>query len=81
MANETATRNGQGSQQASESGRLNNLQRIAQRKQQVRSLPSSKKLEKLAVYSSCKVYNKFIVVITSAVENAVVPTLKLPFIC
>jgi len=55
MANDNPTRNGQGSQQPSESGRLNNLQRIAQRKQQVRSLPLSKKLEKLAVYSSCKV--------------------------
>ena len=55
MANDAPTRNGQGSQQPSESGRLNNLQRIAQRKQQVRSFPLSKKLEKLAVYSSCKV--------------------------
>jgi len=55
MANDNPTRNGQGSQQSSESGRLNNLQRIAQRKQQVRSFPLSKKLEKLAVYSSCKV--------------------------
>ena len=57
MANDYPTRNGQGSQQPGESGRLNNLQRIAQRKQQVRNFPMSKKLEKLAVYSSCKVGN------------------------
>ena len=38
-----------------ESARPNNLQRIAQKKQQVRSYPRNKKLEKLAVYSSCKV--------------------------
>ncbi len=32
-----------------------NLQRIAQRKAQVRTYPKTKKLEKLGVYSSCKV--------------------------
>ncbi|XP_064613968.1 histone acetyltransferase KAT2A-like [Liolophura sinensis] len=34
--------------------RPNNLQRIAQKKTQVRKYPRNKKLEKLAVYSSCK---------------------------
>ncbi|ESO96746.1 hypothetical protein LOTGIDRAFT_143660 [Lottia gigantea] len=33
---------------------MNNAQRIAQKKQQVTSFPRNKKLEKLAVYSSCK---------------------------
>lgn len=37
-----------------ESSRQNNLQRIAQKKAHVKSWPRSKKLEKLAVYSSCK---------------------------
>lgn len=32
-----------------------NLQRIAQRKAQVKNYPKNKKLEKLGVYSSCKV--------------------------
>ena len=35
--------------------RLNNIQKIQLRKQQAREWPLSKKLEKLAVYSSCKV--------------------------
>jgi histone acetyltransferase len=35
--------------------RLNNIQKIQLRKQQVREWPHPKKLEKLAVYSSCKV--------------------------
>lgn len=35
--------------------RLNNIQKIQLRKQQAREWPISKKLEKLAVYSSCKV--------------------------
>ncbi|KAJ8301572.1 hypothetical protein KUTeg_020559 [Tegillarca granosa] len=34
--------------------RPNNLQRIAQKKSMVRNYPRTKKLEKLAVYSSCK---------------------------
>ncbi|XP_074659125.1 histone acetyltransferase KAT2A-like isoform X2 [Tubulanus polymorphus] len=34
--------------------RPNNLQRIAQKKAQFRNFPRTKKLEKLAVYSSCK---------------------------
>jgi len=34
--------------------RMNNIQRIQLRKQQVREWPRSRKLEKLAVYSSCK---------------------------
>ena len=38
-----------------EFSRPNNLQRIAQKKNQVRSFSRPKKLEKLAVYSSCKV--------------------------
>lgn len=43
---------GQGS--TGEMSRPNNLQRIAQKKHQVRSYSRNKKLEKLAVYSSCK---------------------------
>ena len=35
--------------------RQSNLQRIQQRKQAVRGWPIDKKLEKLAIYSSCKV--------------------------
>jgi hypothetical protein len=38
-----------------EMSRPNNLQRIAQKKSQVRNFSRTKKLEKLAVYSSCKV--------------------------
>ncbi|KAH3876567.1 histone acetyltransferase KAT2B-like [Dreissena polymorpha] len=38
-----------------EMSRPNNLQRIAQKKALVRTFPRPKKLEKLAVYSSCKV--------------------------
>jgi len=34
---------------------INNPQRTAQRKVQARNYPRNKKLEKLAVYSSCKV--------------------------
>lgn len=34
--------------------RQSNLQRIQQRKQAVRMWPQDKKLEKLAIYSSCK---------------------------
>ncbi|CAH1789009.1 unnamed protein product [Owenia fusiformis] len=37
-----------------EMSRPNNLQRIQQKKNQVKSYPRNKKLEKLAVYSSCK---------------------------
>ncbi|XP_064648356.1 histone acetyltransferase KAT2A-like isoform X2 [Lineus longissimus] len=37
-----------------EMSRPNNLQRIAQKKSQVRNFSRTKKLEKLAVYSSCK---------------------------
>ena len=35
--------------------RQSNLQRIQQRKQSVRGWPPDKKMEKLAIYSSCKV--------------------------
>jgi len=45
-----------------EMSRPNNLQRIAQKKALVRSYPRSKKLEKLAVYSSCKVDNSIVIV-------------------
>ena len=45
-----------------EMSRPNNLQRIAQKKQLVRSYSREKKLEKLAVYSSCKVDNPFMFV-------------------
>lgn len=36
--------------------RMNNIQKIQLRKQQVREWPHPRKLEKLAVYSSCKVF-------------------------
>lgn len=39
----------------SELSRPVNLQRIAQRKAQIKTYPIRKKLEKLGVYSSCKV--------------------------
>lgn len=39
----------------SELNRPANLQRIAQRKAQIKTYPTRKKLEKLGVYSSCKV--------------------------
>jgi len=56
MTSEAPQKNGQGQTQPSETGRVNNYtQRVAQWKQQVRSFPRSKKLEKLAIYSSCKV--------------------------
>ncbi|XP_077555533.1 gcn5 acetyltransferase [Haemaphysalis longicornis] len=48
---------GQNNPQGSSGGepnRQNNLQRIAQKKAQVKSWPLNKKLEKLAIYSSCK---------------------------
>ena len=35
--------------------RMNNMQRIQLRKQQVKEWPRSRKLEKLAAYSTCKV--------------------------
>lgn len=38
--------------------RQSNLQRIQQRKQALRSWPIDKKLEKLAIYSSCKADNE-----------------------
>ena len=41
--------------QASEMNKTNNFQRIAQKKQLVSSYSRAKKLEKLAVYSLCKV--------------------------
>lgn len=40
-----------------EMSRPNNLQRIAQKKAMVKNYSRTKKLEKLAVYSSCKVIN------------------------
>ena len=43
-----------------EMSRPNNLQRIAQKKALVRSYSRTKKLEKLAVYSSCKVDNSLL---------------------
>ncbi|KAK7005041.1 histone acetyltransferase KAT2B [Biomphalaria glabrata] len=42
------------SQSTEISHKTNNLQRIAQKKMLVRSFPRNKKLEKLAVYSTCK---------------------------
>ena len=38
-----------------ELSRPTNIQRICQKKSQVKAYPRAKKLEKLAVYSSCKV--------------------------
>ena len=55
MAHDLASRTPPGGTIQTDSSRPNNLQRIAQKKQQVRSFPRPKKLEKLAVYSSCKV--------------------------
>ncbi|KAK6170523.1 hypothetical protein SNE40_018897 [Patella caerulea] len=54
---EEVTVNGKSSttqENAADMTRLNNAQRIAQKKLQVTSFPRNKKLEKLAVYSSCK---------------------------
>ena len=53
--NDLAARPAAGGSIPTDSSRPNNLQRIAIKKQQVRSFPRAKKLEKLAVYSSCKV--------------------------
>ncbi len=52
---ELSARNMPGGGSTSEMSRPNNLQRIAQKKNQVRTYTRNKKLEKLAVYSSCKV--------------------------
>lgn len=40
-------------------GRVSNVQRIQQKKAQVRAWPRDKKLEKLAIYSSCRVSTLF----------------------
>ena len=42
-----------------ELSRPTNIQRISQKKNQVKEDPKQKKLEKLAVYSSCQVYPLF----------------------
>ena len=55
MPSENHSRSGPGASNGGDTGRPNNLQRIAQKKQQVRQFARNKKLEKLAVYSSCKV--------------------------
>ena len=55
MPSENQSRPVPGVSNGGDTGRPNNLQRIAQKKQQVRQFPRNKKLEKLAVYSSCKV--------------------------
>jgi len=44
----------EGSKEDSNKQRQSNLQRIQQRKQSVREWPQDKKMEKLAIYSSCK---------------------------
>ena len=46
--------NGNGEQQQQQQQRKSNLQRIQQRKAAVRQWPMDKKVEKLAIYSSCK---------------------------
>ena len=55
MSPDITTRSGLSAGSTGEMSRPNNLQRIAQKKAQVRNYPRTKKLEKLAVYSSCKV--------------------------
>lgn len=55
LASSAGSRQGCQPTATGEMSRTNNLQRIAQKKTQVRNYPRPKKLEKLAVYSSCKV--------------------------
>lgn len=38
-----------------EPARLSNLQKITQRKEQIKNLPREKMVEKIAIYSQCKV--------------------------
>lgn len=54
LASSAGSRQGCQPTATGEMSRTNNLQRIAQKKTQVRNYPRPKKLEKLAVYSSCK---------------------------
>ena len=55
MSEDSNSRSAAGQGSTGEMSRPSNLQRIAQKKNQVRNYPRTKKLEKLAVYSSCKV--------------------------
>ena len=55
MSEDSNSRSVAGQGSTGEMSRPSNLQRIAQKKNQVRNYPRTKKLEKLAVYSSCKV--------------------------
>uniref|UniRef100_T1JCV1 histone acetyltransferase n=1 Tax=Strigamia maritima TaxID=126957 RepID=T1JCV1_STRMM len=50
----TSTQTDAISRSTSDSSRQSNLQRIAQKKAQVKNWPRTKKLEKLSIYSSCK---------------------------
>ena len=52
---QNAARTSQNQGTTAEITRPNNFQRIAQKKMMVKSFPRNKKLEKLAVYSACKV--------------------------
>ena len=53
---QSAARTSQSQGVAAEIARPNNFQKIAQKKMMVKSFPRQKKLEKLAVYNSCKVW-------------------------
>ena len=60
MSEDSNSRSVAGQGSTGEMSRPSNLQRIAQKKNQVRNYPRTKKLEKLAVYSSCKVSALFV---------------------
>ena len=62
MSEDSNSRSAAGQGSTGEMSRPSNLQRIAQKKNQVRNYPRTKKLEKLAVYSSCKVSALFVAV-------------------
>ena len=55
MSSEGASASSPAQTNGGEGVRLSNIQRVSQKKQLVKSYPRNKKLEKLAVYSSCKV--------------------------
>ena len=60
MASENASTTLTSNANGGENVRVSNIQRVSQKKQLVKSYPKSKKLEKLAVYSSCKVCTSLI---------------------
>lgn len=62
---------------AAELSKTNNFQRIAHKKMVVRNYPRSKKLELLAVYSSCKVlYVIFTVIVICIRLFSLLPLMK-----